>query len=415
MRASPAARTILQRIDVLATFSESVEGITRRYLTPEHKSANEMVARWMEEAGMATAVDAAGNIVGRYEGTTPGLPAIVIGSHLDTVPNAGRFDGILGVVTGIACVDRLHQGGVKLPYAIEVVGFGDEEGARFHTTYLGSRAFANTFDSVLFTYRDRDGITVAEAMTRFGLDPDKVSQAGRCAEEVHCYLELHIEQGPILERNNLPVGIVSGINGQSRLNIKITGRAGHAGTVPMRERHDALAASAQTILAIEEICGSRAEQGVVGTVGDIAPQPGAPNVIAGSCTLTLDLRAPDDHARHGALDDIRVRLAHLALRRQVKVELSVIDEKETVRCSPWLIEIVTKAAEDRGIQPMLIGSGAGHDAAVMASLTDIGMIFVRCRGGVSHNPEEDVALEDIEAGLNLLQRTLLRISEENRR
>jgi len=404
---------ISARVDHLATLSESASGVTRRYLTPEHQAANHAVARWMDEAGMTVSMDAVGNIVGCYEGLSPGQGTVVIGSHLDSVPNGGRFDGVLGVVTAIECVDRLYRSGIRLNCPVEIVGFGDEEGSRFPSGFLGSRGFMGDVDSGLLNLRDGDGISLAEAMENFGLDPSRDSVARGHSKDMQCYLELHIEQGPVLENSNLPVGVVSGINGQTRAKITLAGASGHAGTVPMKNRHDALAGAAQAILEIEEICTALSDKEVVGTVGKIEPAPGAANVIAGSCSLTLDLRAPDDDDRRNTLRNIRDRVMQLADKRGLQARLSIIDDRAAVRCSPRLTSLISRAMERIDIRPMTIGSGAGHDAMVMASVTEVGMIFVRCRGGISHSPEEFVTLEDIDTGLDLLHHVLLLINEEN--
>ncbi len=403
---------ILRRVDHLATLSESASGVTRRYLTPEHQDANRAVARWMNEAGMTVSMDAVGNIMGCYEGISPGQGSVVIGSHLDSVPNGGRFDGVLGVVTAIECVDRLHRSGVRLNRPVEIVGFGDEEGSRFPSSFLGSRGFVGDFDPALLNLCDGDGISLAQAMQNFGLDPARDSVAIGHSKDMQCYLELHIEQGPVLEDSNLPVGVVSGINGQTRAKITLAGISGHAGTVPMANRHDALAGAAQAILEIEGICTGLSDKEVVGTVGKIEPAPGASNVIAGSCSLTLDLRAPDDDDRRNALREIRERVMRLSRERGLQATLSIIDDRAAVRCSPRLTNLISSAVETLDIRPLQLGSGAGHDAMVMASVTEVGMIFVRCRGGISHSPEEFVTLEDIDAGLRLLHSTLLLINEE---
>lgn len=402
----------MRRVDHLATLSESASGVTRRYLTPEHQAANRAVAGWMNEAGMTVSTDWVGNVVGCYGGVSLGQGSIVIGSHLDSVPNGGRFDGVLGVITAIECVDRLYRSGVRLSRPVEIVGFGDEEGSRFPSTFLGSRGFVGDFDPALLNLRDTEGISLARAMENFGLDPARDSLHERRSDAMACYLELHIEQGPVLEKNNLPVGVVSGINGQTRAKITLAGVSGHAGTVPMGARRDALAGAAQAIIEIEEVCVGLSGKNVVGTVGAIEPAPGASNVIAGSCSLTLDLRAPDDRDRQNALSEIQSRVARLARQRGLDAEFRVIDDRPAVSCSPRLTNLISRAMETLDIRPLSIGSGAGHDGIILASVTEVGMIFVRCRGGISHSPEEFVTLEDIDAGLQLLYRTLLLIDAE---
>lgn len=395
---------IMSRIDDLAALSESPDGLTRRYLTPEHRQANDLVGRWMGEAGMAVRQDAVGNIVGRYEGVTKGLPAVIIGSHLDTVVMAGKFDGMLGVVTGIACVGELNRQGRRLPFAVEVVGFGDEEGVRFHSTYLGSRALAGNFEQALLARRDADDISLAEAMTAFGLDPARVGDAARAARDVLAYLELHIEQGPVLENQGLPVGVVTSITSATRLVVKLTGEAGHAGTVPMTLRRDALTAAAEGILAIERLCSE--SPNLVGTVGQITAEPGATNVIPGAARFTIDLRAAEDSQRTAALDKLKAVLESAAKRRGVAIEIENIHTAASVPCDAKLSDLIAGAIERCGWRVQRLPSGAGHDAAAMADLAPVAMVFVRCEGGVSHNPAENITAADAEAGARVLLQVL---------
>ncbi|MDW8469750.1 MAG: hydantoinase/carbamoylase family amidase [Burkholderiales bacterium] len=269
----------MQRADALARFSELAGGVTRVSLSPEQRAANEAVLGWMREAGMRARLDAVGNCVGRYEGERDDLPCLMIGSHLDTVRDAGRYDGILGVLAGIECVHALAAAGVRLPFAIEVVGFADEEGVRFGTTFLGSKAVAGTFDPAALEATDRDGVRLADAMRAFGLDPARIGEAAHPRGSVLAYAELHIEQGPVLEAEGLPVGVVTAIAGATRYRLEIEGVAGHAGTVPMRLRRDALAAAAECALAVES--RAAADPDIVATVGILEALPGAMNVIPG--------------------------------------------------------------------------------------------------------------------------------------
>src|SRR5579862_7457366 len=274
--ASTLGDEIVRRINALAAISETPDNITRIFLTPQHRTAADLILGWMRQAGMAAHMDAIGNVCGRYEGDRPGLPALMLGSHYDTVRDAGRWDGPLGVITAIACVADLNRRGLRLPFAIEVVGFADEEGVRFASTLLGSRAIAGTFDESVLGARDRDGVSLREAITTFGLDPDHIGKAARIRGELLGYIELHIEQGPVLEQENLAVGVVTAIAGATRLAARLTGMAGHAGTVPMALRRDALAGAAECISTIEQSCRSGGD-GLVGTVGTIHVAPGATN------------------------------------------------------------------------------------------------------------------------------------------
>jgi allantoate deiminase len=397
-----AGAELLARLDALASVSEQPDKLMRRFLTQEHGRANALVGRWMQEAGMSVRVDAIGNVIGRVEGVSPGLPALLLGSHLDTVVDAGRYDGMLGVVTAIACVDDLRAQALRLPFAIEVVGFADEEGTRFGATLLGSRALAGSFDESVLERLDPAGMSMAEALVRFGLDPTKIGTAARRRGDFHAYLELHIEQGPVLEAAGLAVGAVTAINGATRLAVTVTGVAGHAGTVPMTDRRDALAAAAECILLVERLAG--AEPDLVGTVGRIEAVPGAVNVIPGEVRFTLDLRAPDDARRMAAEADLGAGFAAIAQKRAVTIVATRTHEAAATPCAPWLIDRIASAIAAEGQAPRRLPSGAGHDGMAMAAMTDIGMIFVRCRGGISHNPAESITAEDAETGARVLAR-----------
>src|SRR3954463_8595722 len=289
------ASRIMQRCDALARHSELPGGLTRVFLSPESRAAGEALLGWMREAGMQASLDAMGNAVGRYEGTRGGLPCLMLGSHLDTVRDAGRYDGMLGVITAIECVDVLNAQKKRLPFALEVVGFGDEEGVRFGTTLLGSRAVAGNFDFSSLKVKDSNGITMEQALRDFGLAPQSIAQVAKKKGEVLAYAELHIEQGPVLEAEGLPVGVVTAINGFSRLRVTLSGAAGHAGTVPMHLRRDALAAAAECICAVEK--NAKTDRELVATVGRIEASPGAINVIPGKVIFTVDVRAPKDDLR----------------------------------------------------------------------------------------------------------------------
>jgi allantoate deiminase len=354
-------------------------------------------------------MDAIGNVCGRYEGASPGLPCLMLGSHYDTVINAGKWDGPLGLITAIACVADLHRRGRRFPFAIEVVGFADEEGVRFASTLLGSRAIAGTFDERVLNVRDKAGVALREALNEFGLDPDQTGTAARTRGEVLAYVELHIEQGPVLEQENLPVGVVTAIAGATRLAARLTGMAGHAGTVPMRLRRDALAGAAECIGAIEAYCRA-GETGLVGTVGSIQASPGATNVIPGEVSFTIDMRAPTDAQRERAVVDVTAELEAIARRRELALQIDLSHESRTAPCAPWLRAQVAEAIAAEGFRVFELPSGAGHDGMAMVDTADVGMIFVRCRGGISHHPDEHVELADADAGA----RVLLRLIEDFR-
>jgi allantoate deiminase len=396
---------IVGRIDKLAAISETPEHLARIFLTKEHRAAADLILDWMRSAGMRAHLDAIGNVCGRYEGERPGLPCLMLGSHYDTVRDAGKWDGPLGLITAISCVADLHKRGRRLPFAIEVIGFADEEGVRFASTLLGSRAVAGTFvESVLGT-RDAAGISMRDALTQFGLDPHHIGAAARVRAELLAYIELHIEQGPVLEAQNLSVGVVTAIAGDTRLAASLTGMAGHAGTVPMRLRRDALAGAAECIVAIEDFCKTD-EGGLVGTVGYIHAASGATNVIPGQVSFTMDIRASTDAHRKLAVADIVRQIEAIAKRRNLSLQLDVTHENRTVPCAPWLRAQVAEAIASEGFRVFELPSGAGHDGMAMIDIADVGMIFVRCRGGVSHHPDEHVELADADAGARVLLRLI---------
>jgi allantoate deiminase len=395
---------ICARIDRLAALSAEPGRLTRLFLSPEQKETSALVGTWMRAAGMAVRIDAIGNVVGRREGARPGLPALMLGSHLDTVRDAGRYDGMLGVVTAIACVERLNRAGARLPFAVEVIGFADEEGTRFGAPYLGSRAVAGTFDPAALALGDAAGVTMRAAMAQYGLDADAIPRAARLRDELLAYVELHIEQGPVLERMALPVGCVTGISGATRLRVRLSGEAGHAGTVPMADRRDALAGAAEAILAVERLCTGT--PGLVGTVGMIEAAPGAINVIPGAAMLSVDMRSPDDRVREATLAALGAELRALAGRRGLALALDRLSDSKAAPCAPWLVAQIHDAIAALGVSVHDLPSGAGHDAAPMSAVADIGMIFVRCERGVSHHPAEAITVADADMGARVLLRVI---------
>ena len=394
---------IMARLDRLAEFTEDEGQLTRTYLTPVQRAAGEEIIGWMAEAGMSAGFDPAGNVVGRYEGTEPGLPALMTGSHFDTVRNAGRYDGMLGVVAPISVVKALNEQGRRLPFAIEVVGFADEEGVRFQSTLLGSRAIAGTFDTALLDKQDRDGITMAQAMTSYGLDPAKIGDAARRPDEVLAFVEVHIEQGPVLESEGLAAGIVTGIAGANRFNVRMTGLAGHAGTVPMGLRRDAAAAAAEAVLYVETRC--QGIESLVGTVGVLAVPNGATNVIPGEAELSLDIRAGEDEVRRAAVADILAEIEAIAQRRNIRLEIEQTHDAPSAGCASWLMSQFADALAAEGLPPRQLASGAGHDSMAFTELTDMAMLFVRCgNGGISHHPDETMTAEDADISARILMR-----------
>jgi allantoate deiminase len=397
-----SAERIMQRCDALARHSELPGGLTRVFLSPEGRAASDAVLGWMREAGMQARLDAIGNAVGRYEGARAGLPCLMLGSHLDTVRDAGRYDGMLGVISAIECVAALNAGKKRLPFAIEVVGFGDEEGVRFGTTLLGSRAIAGTLDLSVLKIEDSKGTPMEQALRDFGLDPQKLGTVKRKRSEVLAYAELHIEQGPVLEAEGLAVGVVTAINGFSRLRARLRGVAGHAGTVPMGLRRDALAAAAECVLAVERI--AQADPELVGTVGRIEARPGAINVIPGEVEFTVDVRAPRDDLRQKAVSSILHAIEAIGKARGIALHTEKLQENGVAACAPWLMEQMDRAVAAEGLPVRRLPSGAGHDGMAIQAIADIAMLFVRCKGGVSHNPAESITAQDAVTGARVLAR-----------
>jgi allantoate deiminase len=396
---------IVSRIEALAAVSETPAQLTRVFLTREHRAAADLILAWMREAGLRAHLDAIGNVCGRYEGVAPGLACLMLGSHYDTVRDAGKWDGPLGLITAISCVADLNRRGKRLPFAIEVVGFADEEGVRFASTLLGSRAVAGTFDESVLAARDAGGVTMRDALRQFGLDPDHIGAAARTRRELLAYLELHIEQGPVLEAQNLPLGVVTAIAGATRMAARLTGMAGHAGTVPMLLRRDALAGAAECIGTIEKFCRTDGN-GLVGTVGYIDARPGATNVIPGQVSFTIDIRAPTDAHRKRAVSDVVRQIEAIAKGRNLVLQLDITHENRTAPCAPWLQAQIADAIAAEGLPVFDLPSGAGHDGMAMIDIADVGMIFVRCRNGISHHPDEHVERADADVAARVLLRVI---------
>jgi allantoate deiminase len=393
-------KVAFDRLEALARFTDEPGRLTRLYLSPAHKAAALQVQQWMAEAGMETRLDAVGNVVGRYEAVEPGRPALLLGSHIDTVRDAGKHDGNLGVIAAIQAVAELHRRGERLPYAIEVLAFGDEEGVRFPVTLTGSRAVAGTLDPAALDAEDAGRVSVREALQQFGCNPFHIPDVPRRKEDVLGYVEIHIEQGPVLEAEDLPVGVVTAINGASRFTIDVTGVAGHAGTVPMPLRKDALAAAAEMVLAVERRAVETEE--LVATVGRIEALPGAVNVIPAAARFTLDVRSPSDPMRHAAVARLREEMTAIAHRRGVGVTIAGSYDEAAATCAPWLVEQLAAAVERAGVRPHRLPSGAGHDGLAMIALCPIGMLFVRCKDGISHNPAEAITAEDADIAVAVL-------------
>jgi allantoate deiminase len=395
---------VVERCRELAGVSEEQGRLTRRFATPAMARANAIVGSWMREAGMTVRMDAAGNLVGRRPGTSALAGTLLLGSHLDTVRDAGAFDGPFGVIAAIALVRRLREDGVALPFAIDVVGFADEEGLRFGTAYLGSRAVAGTFDASLLDAVDDDGVSVRAALRSFGGDPGALpgasGSASRRGDELLGYVELHMEQGPVLEQRGAPVGVVTGIAGATRAEVRFTGLAGHAGTVPMALRRDAAPAVAELVLACEAL--ARETDGLLATVGRLSVLPGAPNVVPGGAIAFLDVRHADDVVRHRAVEALQARAEAIAAARGLEPRWDVRLDNAAIAVDGPLTERLATAAGGLGLPDVRLASGAGHDGVALSALCGIAMLFVRCTGGLSHNPAEAVAPADASVALDVL-------------
>ena len=399
------------RLEALGRITDEPGRLTRTFCSPAMQRANKLVNSWMRQASMTTRQDAIGNLIGHYAAEQTGEArekVLLLGSHLDTVRNAGKFDGPLGVLTAIACVQQLHEKKIHLPFAIDVIAFADEEGVRFHKAYLGSTALAGTFDTLDLKRTDAEGITMESAIQDFGENPKQLATARLNPDRLLGYVEVHIEQGPVLEKKKLPLGVVTAIAGQTRAHLAFNGRAGHAGTTPMALRHDALCAAAHFILEVEALAKNRA--GLVATVGALQALPGVSNVIPAQAQLSLDLRHAVDDARDSACAELRKRARRIAAARKLQVHWQAVSETAAVQCDQRLSAVLGEAVKWRQKSLVQLPSGAGHDAAAMAAIAPVAMLFVRCKGGISHHPEESASAADIRIAIAVMGDFLERLA-----
>lgn len=377
----------------LAQHTDSAGMMTRTYLTPAHHGAARQLARWMEEAGMQVRRDQAGNVIGRYEPAQPGAPALMTGSHFDTVRNGGIYDGMLGILLPIACVQRWRRQGRRFPFALEIAAFAEEEGVRFGATLLGSRAIAGTFVHAVLDNVDEAGVSMRAALAQAGFDPALLDSASYAPASLRGFVEVHIEQGPVLLQAGAPVGVVSAISGASRFAVEVQGQAGHAGTVPMAGRRDAAMAAAEIALYIEQRC--QGVPGLVGTVGQFQVPNGAANVVPGKAAFSIDIRACHDQDRDSAVADVQEAARRIGARRGVEVALRRTHEAPSVPCAEHLQQQLAASIERLGLPLHRLPSGAGHDAMALAAIADVAMLFVRCgNGGISHSPDETMTAAD---------------------
>ncbi len=416
--ATQSAARVMQRCDQLARCSESATGLTRTFLSPAMDAAHEMVAGWMREAGMTPHVDEMGNLIGHFPSVhnTEDAPLFLFGSHLDTVPNAGKYDGMLGVLLAIEVVETLGARPADLPFALEVIGFSEEEGVRFRTPYLGSRALAGTFDAAFLELKDKNGISMRQAMRHFGLVPDEwraarhTSTSANNSQQIVGYFEAHIEQGPFLEALGAPLGIVTSIAGQSRVRVRFSGQSGHAGTCPMPLRRDALAAASEWVLAVEAL--GQKSPGLVATVGILEVDSAASNIVPGEVMCSLDVRHGIDGTRETAVETLLQTARDLCARRGVGFEKLSHADQNAVPMDKTLLNHLKTACEALQLSAPEMVSGAGHDAAIMASLAPCAMLFLRTPGGASHCPEEAVALEDVALAIESMKSFLIEVAQQ---
>jgi allantoate deiminase len=404
-------------IDALATISADEGRLTRLYLTPEHKRAAMLVGEWMRRAGLAVRMDAVGTMHGLRAAGKEGPRAkkrLLLGSHIDTVVDGGKYDGNMGVIVAIIATEELAARGIALPFELEVLAFGDEEGVRYPKTLISSSTIAGIVGPSVLDMKDETGMTMRDALAEFGADASHLSAEAYLRPNVIGYLEVHIEQGPVLDQANEPLAVVSAIASQGRYRLQMHGEAGHAGTVPMAIRHDALAGAAEVVTLAEEVASQGARANLVATVGELKVTPGASNVIPGKVDFSLDVRASDDDTRAAAATEIRQRARQVGARRGLVFGMETVHEKPVATCAPRLRRAIAAAiASVTGKPPRELMSGAGHDGQAMIHLTDIGMIFVRCRAGISHNPLEYASSDDMGLAVEALVRTIIEIAKED--
>ncbi|HEU4852974.1 MAG TPA: allantoate amidohydrolase [Telluria sp.] len=392
---------IMRQLEEIGAWSDADDGLTCAYMTPAHRRTALQIAQWMKDAGMAVHTDDVGNVVGRYESADPTAKTLMTGSHYDTVRNGGKYDGRLGIALPIAVAHHLHERGERLPFHFEVVAFAEEEGVRFKSTFLGSNAVTGRFDMALLDQVDAEGVAMRDAIAHAGLDPARIPQIARRKEDLLAFVEVHIEQGPVLLERGLPLGVVTAIAGSSRFLVEVTGVASHAGTTPMTMRRDAAAAAAEVVLLVERRCSGH--DALVGTVGQLEVPGGSVNVIPGRCSFSLDIRAADDAARLSAVKDILAGIDEICARRGIDASVRQVVAANAAPCAPWLMEQLGDAVARAGVPRFDLLSGAGHDAMAMAAITDVAMLFTRCgNGGISHNPLETMTADDSDIAAQVL-------------
>ena len=409
---SPAARLLNDRLAELGRVTDEPGRLTRTFLSPAMERANQVITGWMKEAGLTVREDDTGNIVGRLESAHPVAKTLLLGSHLDTVRNAGRFDGALGVLLPVVALAELKRRGVELPYAVEVIGFSEEEAVRFTGSYIGSKAFTGRLKTADLKLTDARGQTLRSVIEAHSGRPFVTPKSAHRSRDLLGYLEVHVEQGPVLEDRKLAVGVVSAIASQTRGRLTFRGKAGHAGTTPMNLRRDSLAGAAEFVLFAEKFAGGQSP--LVATVGTISVPSGAANVIPGQTVLSLDVRHPDDAACRRAVQQLIAQAQKIARRRGLTLTWQPTMQHHATPCSPELSDLLGRSVKAVQGKNLSLVSGAGHDGVVMAALTPIAMLFVRCRDGLSHHPDEYAAPKDLAVALRVTIDFLERLAGEPR-
>ncbi|MET4104448.1 allantoate deiminase [Roseovarius sp. MBR-78] len=386
-------------LDRLAQCSEPGRGVTRLPFTPEHRAALDILTELMQNAGLTVSMDAAGTLIGRLDGSADG-PVLLLGSHQDSVREGGAYDGIMGVVLPVLAIQKLHASGRALPFSVEVLTFADEEGVRFPTALMGPRALAGTFDMAALDMQDRDGISLRRAMKDFGLAPENLPGLKRNPANILGWVEVHLEQGPVLEHAEQPIGIVTAICGIERHSVTLTGMAAHAGTVPMELRRDALAGASEFVLAVEALAQNT--DGLLANVGELQVRPSAVNAVPGEVTLTLELRAPSDDLREEAAQELTSRANDIAVRRNLALDISRTYAQAATPCAHELSSRLAQAARKQGHKALHMPSGATHDTSAMADLCPVAMQFTRCKDSISHHPNESVDSAAMSAAIDVL-------------
>lgn len=410
LAAAVLGRRIVKLCDELAQLSEVSSGLTCTYLTPPHRAVAGQLKSWMEASGLEASIDTVGNVIGRCRSADPAAKTLIVGSHYDTVRDAGKYDGRLGIITGLVVAEEIARRQLKLPFHLELMAFAEEEGVRFGTAYLGSRVIVGKFEPQILDRRDATGATIADVIVSAGGNPDDIPTLARRPGDLLGYLEVHIEQGPVLLDADLPLGIVSAIAGGVRYAVTITGVAGHAGTVPMAARHDAAAAAAELTLYIESLC--RGTPGLVGTIGQLIVPGGAINVIPGRCDLSLDIRSEDEGKLTRAIAATRGRVAEIEQARGVTIAVTELQRTPVVPCSPSLRRLLADALQKASVPVRNLPSGAGHDAVMFDGFAPLAMLFVRCgNGGVSHSPLETITEADAGLAAGVLLDVLMNLHD----